>query len=759
MRSEEPAAGGQAPNLVAMCNRILAAAGLVGTVYTEEDVRVICSQTSLFVAACEAIIRRPMEDINRRPLTDSDRASNNGKVIDIIANILHTDLGHISGQRIAFGDLDDIRNLVEIVAALSFVKSHNVSSSAGDGFCSSRSVDMSKSTTEASGWGVTSPERSMGTVEEEGEEEEQIFDSGPAMLAPFQARRGGRPARGPEGKPPPMPSLRGAAVAAAGQSPPSRRRGDSSKRIMREAEESLSALESEVSELETSVFGERRTAPPRSHSARGGSRPRSPVAIHRRPPMPMPSPHPPPAREPRAAPRPPRKHNTTKFNAPRLATARRAAEREANIKRRQRQELVGRPLRDHYTRADMNAELERRALRARQEAASESSQQRREERLARILAERLQEEEMAAAAAAGERSAPDPPDNRPLAGVAGGGVRLRKQAKKVQLAYGSGLSRLQPGYDRASTPAQWTREVKKRAFRAGKLRCPYPKPRGTEALRAEEEQDEQRDAIASVPMPSKWQASQAELFTEGMQKKLRGLQCMKNRDKLSHQAKRVLSLRRMEEVWRHAARKEIWLRQHWAERRKSMQDINRRLHLEERAHKFKEKVESLRHERFLDEGRRQRESRRFKWASRDRRILREMFQTAVELEKEHILEEHKQLRERTAAAAKREGKSNKPLTAASGGGHCERLAADNWRMLSEALASERQQRNIGEHGQDELVRMLDKEWRRASAQWRRKELARVADKEEAHYWQAVAHPRHEGEWFSRIWHSASQYKA
>ena len=36
--------------------------------------------------------------------------------------LLHTDLSHISGDRVALGDMNDIRNLVEIMAALSFVR-------------------------------------------------------------------------------------------------------------------------------------------------------------------------------------------------------------------------------------------------------------------------------------------------------------------------------------------------------------------------------------------------------------------------------------------------------------------------------------------------------------------------------------------------------------------------------------------------------------------------------------------------------------
>jgi len=97
------------------------AAGLVAHVETEEDMRIICAQTSVFVAACEAVTGQPLKGINRHPSTVEDRAENMSVVIQRIAALLNTDLNHLSGARIACGDLKDIFNLVEILAALTFV--------------------------------------------------------------------------------------------------------------------------------------------------------------------------------------------------------------------------------------------------------------------------------------------------------------------------------------------------------------------------------------------------------------------------------------------------------------------------------------------------------------------------------------------------------------------------------------------------------------------------------------------------------------
>jgi hypothetical protein len=104
-----------------------------------------------------------------------------------------------------------------------------------------------------------------------------------------------------------------------------------------------------------------------------------------------------------------------------------------------------------------------------------------------------------------------------------------------------------------------------------------------------------------------------------------------------------LLCRKLEESWRHSARKEIWLRQHWAERRKAVQDANLRVSLQQRSELYKGKVEALRAQRFKEEALNQRLSRKEEWANRDRRILREMFDEAVRLEKEKIIQDKKVL--------------------------------------------------------------------------------------------------------------------
>uniref|UniRef100_A0A061RXQ2 DUF5745 domain-containing protein n=1 Tax=Tetraselmis sp. GSL018 TaxID=582737 RepID=A0A061RXQ2_9CHLO len=108
-----------------MCNRMLDAAGLVAHVETEEDMRIICAQTSVFVAACEAVTGQPLKGINRHPSTVEDRAENMSVVIQRIAALLNTDLNHLSGARIACGDLKDIFNLVEILVAKWFRRCEN----------------------------------------------------------------------------------------------------------------------------------------------------------------------------------------------------------------------------------------------------------------------------------------------------------------------------------------------------------------------------------------------------------------------------------------------------------------------------------------------------------------------------------------------------------------------------------------------------------------------------------------------------------
>ncbi|KXZ47384.1 hypothetical protein GPECTOR_35g822 [Gonium pectorale] len=104
--------------LVQACNRVLVFAGLVARVANAEEVRVVCSSTGLFVAALEAFLQHRLEDITRSPATVAERAYNIGKVVDVLSMILSCDLSHISGARIVEGNLEDISNLLELLAAL-----------------------------------------------------------------------------------------------------------------------------------------------------------------------------------------------------------------------------------------------------------------------------------------------------------------------------------------------------------------------------------------------------------------------------------------------------------------------------------------------------------------------------------------------------------------------------------------------------------------------------------------------------------------
>ena len=72
-----------------------------------------------------------------------------------------------------------------------------------------------------------------------------------------------------------------------------------------------------------------------------------------------------------------------------------------------------------------------------------------------------------------------------------------------------------------------------------------------------------------------------------------------------------------------------------------MQDANLRVKLQQRSDRYNSKVEALRAERFKEQALNQRLSKKEEWANRDRRILREMFEEAVRLEKEKIIEDKK----------------------------------------------------------------------------------------------------------------------
>ena len=104
---------------VALCNRVLATAGLRATVASVQDVRVICTSTSLFVAACEALLGRKLGGIERRPTTPEQRAMNiDAVILELQDNVIKTSLSHISGTAVVAGELRPIRDLLELLKLL-----------------------------------------------------------------------------------------------------------------------------------------------------------------------------------------------------------------------------------------------------------------------------------------------------------------------------------------------------------------------------------------------------------------------------------------------------------------------------------------------------------------------------------------------------------------------------------------------------------------------------------------------------------------
>ena len=104
---------------MALCNRVLATAGLRATVASVQDVRVICTSTSLFVAACEALLGRKLGGIERRPTTPEQRAMNiDAVILELQDNVIKTSLSHISGTAVVAGELRPIRDLLELLKLL-----------------------------------------------------------------------------------------------------------------------------------------------------------------------------------------------------------------------------------------------------------------------------------------------------------------------------------------------------------------------------------------------------------------------------------------------------------------------------------------------------------------------------------------------------------------------------------------------------------------------------------------------------------------
>ncbi|KAG2485877.1 hypothetical protein HYH03_015460 [Edaphochlamys debaryana] len=110
--------GFTAEELVQACNKVLVYAGLVAKVATVEEVRVVCSSTSVFVAALEGFLQHRLEGIHRKPQTPEERAENNDRVVEALGQILSCDLSHISGRRVVEGSTEDISNLLELLSAL-----------------------------------------------------------------------------------------------------------------------------------------------------------------------------------------------------------------------------------------------------------------------------------------------------------------------------------------------------------------------------------------------------------------------------------------------------------------------------------------------------------------------------------------------------------------------------------------------------------------------------------------------------------------
>ena len=107
---------------VANCNRVLAAANLASKVLTPEDALKVCSTTSVLTAATEAMIGRRIEGVARKPRSVEHRTHNVQCVLNELAsNVLQTDLSHISATRVANGDPRDVKDILEILAALANV--------------------------------------------------------------------------------------------------------------------------------------------------------------------------------------------------------------------------------------------------------------------------------------------------------------------------------------------------------------------------------------------------------------------------------------------------------------------------------------------------------------------------------------------------------------------------------------------------------------------------------------------------------------
>ena len=107
------------PEIVGLANCMLAAAGLSSTVQTAADVRAVCASTNIFLAAAEAILGVRLPVATRAPATPAERVETLRMVVRHLSeHVLQADLSHISPERIVQGAQRDVRDLVEILAAL-----------------------------------------------------------------------------------------------------------------------------------------------------------------------------------------------------------------------------------------------------------------------------------------------------------------------------------------------------------------------------------------------------------------------------------------------------------------------------------------------------------------------------------------------------------------------------------------------------------------------------------------------------------------
>lgn len=111
------------PTMVSNCNRLLNAAGLADVACaTSDDVVSVISTTSALLASLEALVGRKLNNAHRKPNTEEHRKHNVKLVLDELqTSILQTDLAHINAARIVNGDERDIKDVLEIMAALANV--------------------------------------------------------------------------------------------------------------------------------------------------------------------------------------------------------------------------------------------------------------------------------------------------------------------------------------------------------------------------------------------------------------------------------------------------------------------------------------------------------------------------------------------------------------------------------------------------------------------------------------------------------------